>query len=432
MIHIETIDLYARGVTFPKDRVGIVMAQSHLTLTPAEPFQCSPEKRQQQLNVIERTLEIARANAHGAQRTHFTVFPEFSIPGLDGIAAIEAAVQSPEWPARTVVIGGVDGLVRPDYLTLIRGPNTSVHAINDADHVAADQWVNCEVIWVKGANNVVERWIQPKIHPSGPENNAQLHRMFCGGCVYLFKGHYETGSSWYRFSTLICFDWIATVGDKKPWQWILESMDIEGSELGAKVPLTWMFVIQHNPKPNHETFLVELAGFFNPNLCDSADRTGTCIIFANNAGRGSPGAAHSFGCTSLVLPQTAPYTVPDCYPTYSKGGIAFRGNNLVRPHHDVLFRERGQCIHSFIQRNPTSIVLGAAGQAIPIENPSVFPIDPEVVDLRTPGIPVPAAVKWFNDALDGIQCLGTQYPADPLAFEIATRHQVDIGGVSPD
>jgi hypothetical protein len=86
---------------------------------------------------------------------------------------------------------------------------------------------------VKGTNNVVERWIQPKIYPSRPENNAQYQRMFHGGCVYLFKGLFETGGAAFRFSSLVCFDWITTVGANKPWQWLLEAMHGEGTQLMA-------------------------------------------------------------------------------------------------------------------------------------------------------------------------------------------------------
>lgn len=426
MIQIEPVDLTARGLTLPSDRVGMVIAQPRLGLTTAEPFQCRPELRPQQLTVINRTLDIARAATHGAQRTHFTIFPEFCIPGLPGIAAIDEALNKADWPARTVVIGGVDGLERPDYLTLIGAHNTFVNAgANGANHIAVDQWINCAVIWVKGANNVVERWIQPKIYPSRPENNAQFQRMFHGGCVFLFRGIYETGGAAYRFSSLVCFDWIATVGALKPWQWLLSSMHNEGAQLLASLPLTWLFIVQHNDQPNHATFLGELANFYNQNQYSAADRRGTCIVFANNAGSDRPGRIDAYGCTSLVLPQTAMFTATDCYVTHSNGGQRFRGNNLVHPHRDVFFREGGPCIHSFIQVNPALIVPGAAGQTIPIENPFVYPIDPAATDPRTPGAAVPGAVKWLNDTLDGIECLSIPFHC-PLAPAVAASHLLNV------
>jgi hypothetical protein len=426
MVLIETVDLTGRGLTLPSDRVGMVIAQPRIGLTAAEPFQCRLELRPQQLAVVNRTLDIARAATHGGQRTHFTIFPEFCIPGLPGITLIDDALQAADWPARTIVIGGVDGLEQSDYQRLLGTPNTFVNAAtNGADRVAADQWVNCSVIWVKGVNNLVERWIQPKIYPSRPENNAQHQRMFRGGCVYLFKGLYETGGAAYRFSSLICFDWIATVGALKPWQWLLSSMHNEGASLMASMPLSWMFVIQHNEQPNHATFLSELADFYNPNQYPSAGRQGTCIVFANNAGREKPGHIDTYGCTSLVLPQAATFMATDCYATHSNGGPRFRGNNLVHPHRDVFFREGGPCIHSFIQVNPASIIPGAAGQTVPVENPFVYSIDPAATDPRTPGAAVPGAVKWLNDTLDGIECLSIPFQC-PLSSAVAASHLLNV------
>ncbi len=124
MVHIETVDLSARGLTLPNGRVAMVIAQPHLALTPAEPFQIRAELRQQQLDLVRRTFDISRAAAHGAPRTHFTIFPEFCIPGLQGVAAIDAILQAANWPARTIIIGGVDGLERADYLALIEAGNT--------------------------------------------------------------------------------------------------------------------------------------------------------------------------------------------------------------------------------------------------------------------------------------------------------------------
>jgi hypothetical protein len=33
MVHVETVDLSARGVEFPSDRVGMVIVQPYLSLT---------------------------------------------------------------------------------------------------------------------------------------------------------------------------------------------------------------------------------------------------------------------------------------------------------------------------------------------------------------------------------------------------------------
>ena len=41
MIDVRIIDLAQHGVLLPSDRVGIVIAQPYLTLTPDEPYRCT-------------------------------------------------------------------------------------------------------------------------------------------------------------------------------------------------------------------------------------------------------------------------------------------------------------------------------------------------------------------------------------------------------
>ena len=109
MVHVETIDLSPRGIVLPSDRVGMVIAQPYLprtSLSAAEPYQWVAQAKPQQLAVLTETLAVARSAQHGVPKTHFTIFPEYSIPGFDGIAAVEAALHAADWPNGTIVIGG--------------------------------------------------------------------------------------------------------------------------------------------------------------------------------------------------------------------------------------------------------------------------------------------------------------------------------------
>jgi hypothetical protein len=118
VINVETVDLSARNVCLPADRVGMVIAQPFLSLTDVEPYRCTAAATPSQLAVLTRTLEVAREARHGAGKTHFTIFPEYSIPGLPGIALVQAAIEGADWPAGTIVIGGVDALSKQDFSTL--------------------------------------------------------------------------------------------------------------------------------------------------------------------------------------------------------------------------------------------------------------------------------------------------------------------------
>jgi hypothetical protein len=94
----------------------------------------------------------------------------------------------------------------------------------------------------------------------------------------------------------------------------------------------------------------------------------------------------------------------------------------------VVFRERGACIHSFLQINPASLVAGPAGRTLPVENAFVFPLGGRN-DPRTPGASVAAGVKWLNDELDHIPSLSRSYPDVPLAGASDTTHDQTIGNL---
>jgi hypothetical protein len=132
MVHVETVDLSARGVELPSDCVGMVIAQPYLSLTAAEPYQCTAETKSQQLQMLTDTLKVSRAVQHGASKTHFTIFPEYSIPGPDGIALVETALRADDWPTGTIVIGGTDALSKPDFVTLAGEAGTHLDTTHNA------------------------------------------------------------------------------------------------------------------------------------------------------------------------------------------------------------------------------------------------------------------------------------------------------------
>jgi hypothetical protein len=427
MIHVETIDLFQRGVKLPSDHVRMVIAQPYIpdnSLTATEPYQCTAGAQQQQFDVLTKTLEVSLTIPHGSPKTHFTIFPEYSIPGLEGVEIVETALRADNWPNETIVIGGTDGLTQSQYIQLLDGDLTHVATtFNGGDLVQADQWVNCAITWVKGSDGRVERWIQPKLHPAWAEMDTTCQDMFRGQSVYLFKGQLDNDVP-YRFGTLVCFDWIATVGTKKTCRWILGSMQEQATDY--QLPLSWLFIIQRNKKPSHETFLTEVEPFFDQTKFPNALRDRACLVFANTAGKLTPGRIDDFGGSSIVLSHLSGFARPHCSPTVSRGGPRFRGgSNLLNSYEDVYFREGGACIHSFLQINPGSLVAGAAGRRLSVENALVFPLH-NVDDPRTPAAAVPAGIKWMNDELDEIPSLSVTYHSVSLATQADSAHELNI------
>ncbi len=105
MIEVEEKSI---GVIFPSQQIKMVAMQPHIHLTDTEPFQWPDDKKTEQIAGIDRTLEIAKNI-----QAHFTLFPECSIPGLDGIRRIDG------------VIANNDGAIWP-----IISNNSSINSIN--------------------------------------------------------------------------------------------------------------------------------------------------------------------------------------------------------------------------------------------------------------------------------------------------------------
>ena len=160
-----------------------------------------------------------------------------------------------------------------------------------------------------------------------------------------FRGPFEQDAH-YRFAVLLCFDWITTVAGQKPWKTVVQAMAQEATRLQADLSLSWLFVIQHNPKPSHETFMTEVNQFFDHSANRSVRRDRTCLVFANSAGLDQPGKTDLFGRTSVFFSGQTSFQMPECYGTFCSGGPRLRGHGIVRPHKDFLFRENGS-LHPF-------------------------------------------------------------------------------------
>ena len=249
MVEVQFVDLSAYGIRPPEDRVRMVIAQPHLpkaAFTRSEPLSLTEHARTRQLDIVARTLDIAFSSPD-APPTHFTILPEYCIPGLEGVALIEDRLRANSWTNGTVVIGGLDGVSKDDYGQLLNADHTHHdRGRNGVERVAPDQWVNCSITWVKSQDGQVVRWVQPKLWPAWPEARGENQRMFKGESIYLFRGHRTHGEA-FIFGTLVCFDWIAPTAPR-PYERILAATHSEANE--AQLPLTWLFVLQHNDSPS--------------------------------------------------------------------------------------------------------------------------------------------------------------------------------------
>ena len=426
MVSVVEIDLGALGVRLPRGEVAMVIAQPHvdpkMDFVQQEPFTWTDTSRQRAFDCIGATLALSLQCPHGAAKTHFTVFPECTLPGLDGVSRVTEAMQADEWPTETLVIGGVDGLTKGQFVELVGQPNTTYDPNgNQLDFIQDHQWVNCVVTWAKLPTGEVRRWVQPKLSPAWVELNVTYMSMYRGRSVFVFKGNYSNVDGLYQFATLLCFDWIGAEDNKRMWAWLLEGMAARAAQLGGYLPLTWLFVAQCNPAPSHGSFMSQVGAFFNAEV-PRVLRDETCLVMANVAGRKTPGRADAFGQSAVIVTPSR-FSLPDCPATYCNGGAPQRGGTPLENFRDAVFRERGACIHSFLVTHPSSLPQGSAGRRFALSEAAVHPFA-GVADPRAPGGIVPAVVKWVNDELDAPEkSLATKYPQLPLTAAAGAAHQ---------
>lgn len=421
MVTVEPITL---ELSIPNDSITFAFMHPFLELGEVEPYQWQTEKKGVQLNHLQRCLNIASNDNNLMAKTLFTVFPEYSIPGLDGIAAIQNCLENHEWKAGTIVIGGVDGLNKADYGTLCRIPGTFVSEFNRPEFVNPGQWVNCMVLWVVNeddrGNRIIKRWVQPKLCPSGVEEQGHSQHMFEGKSVNLYECHFEDGRP-FRFFCLLCYDWVAPVNS-----------GLEGvlSQLNAR----WgggdprfvhiSFVLQHNAKPNHASFLGAATSYFNEQSNPFVDRSNSIIAFVNTAGSPNPGKVNSYGFSSLIYSPNLNSNVKSSPPSYAIQTQRLRQSDSLQTCRDVLFRENGACIHLFQAFQPRYLLPAPThNRRFPLGLVSIHGIDTDERDVRTPGRPVAAIIKWINDRLDLATCLiSTSQPIQ----ELLQQKHVDI------
>lgn len=405
MIDVHTVDLTGLGVILPDSQMAVVMAQPFLHLTGQEPFVTPPALVERQLSVLRRTLEVARGGPHHLDRTHLTVLPEYSIPGLAGVNVLLDTTRQPDWPNATVIIGGIDGLTKAQYGALCGMPEARYASANAPDQVEETEWVNCTVTVIKGSTGEIQFWIQPKLWPAWEEQQIHYERMFRGRAINLFKGQLTNGL-YFRLVSIICFDWIATVEAKAPIDWVVANLDENAGE--AQLPLTWVLVVQNNPKPSHRTFLAKIGPFFDQLRFPRVLRDNSALLFCNSAGRDKPHKADAFGATSVLHSGRAHFRPPHNMPTISKGGARFRdGSDALADLNDCFFRERGACIHAFTLNSSSLLPAGAAGRSFAVDDARVFSFDEPCA--RAPNGPVAASVKWLHDALDDSAPIGHDF-----------------------
>lgn len=412
------------NVTVPE--TGLCISQMHpfVELVSSEPYKWQQDKKNKQLDRISRFMNIAK-QFDGNGKSHFTLLPEYSIPGIDGINRVNRFLLDYSWPSGTIVIGGVDGLSKNEYAILCNNAISCVSPDNASEQIADEKWVNCCITWVKESNGNLKRYIQPKISPSWPERNVNYREMFCGRSVNLFTIKFSNGTDC-KFLTLICFDWIGVInGTGNGIFEILNHINQKWQVSDSTKDINLIFILQRNAKPNHRNFLDNARNFFEDrNTNPFIGRDHSVLLFINTAGKDKPGKTNKYGYSSLIASHLSPYDDKKCCPlSFSSDTKKLRNSDYLERCKEALLRENGACFHLFKFRPPRFISGNPGNRCLFLDEAKIYSIDDGIDDPRVPDGPVAASVKWVNDEIDIIKPITFYAPDNPINYEVNQSHK---------
>ncbi len=398
-IEIEKLDNFI----IPIDAFRMTIMQPWIddNLTDSEIYRIVDEDKQ--ITRIKRTLEIAKKdNEFGISHSHFTILPEYSIPGINGVKFIQSYLERAEenWPNNSILIGGVDGLDKNQYTQILIG--SKVSSSNSVTEVPDDKWVNCCITWIK-TQDIVTRYVQPKIIPAWLEKNTSYRYMYTGKSIYLFEAKDLNGLT-FRFANLICADWMDSEENGRSINILLNALQNTLNNDSDPKYLHILFVVKHNTKPNNPLFLKPVQDFFTNSQYSKIDRNNCLLVFANTAA-GNLGKKDKYGFTSIIAhPNSSFYSDSFCCPpTFAVITKVLRSNNeLLGRCKQALFRENGNCIHSCKIFIPYYMGHKASDRNFIIDEAHVYSMEATESDPRAPDSSVTASVKWVNDEIDNI------------------------------
>ncbi len=425
-LKIEEIPVNKTNMSIPEDGIRMFFMQPFVELTPTEPFKWQSSKKQLQIDRIARFFNIARDSVSNGERPHFTIIPEYSIPGLKGVNKIHEILSDSLWPSETIIIGGVDGLNKAEYALLCSDEMTFVCADNSPDKIPDGKWVNCCIIWIKNRMGKIKRWVQLKLSPAWAERNITNKYMFSGQSIFLFTIKFNNQSDC-NFFPLICFDWIGALnssGMNGIWC-VLHTINEICKSASINKLIDFIFIIQCNDEPYHRNFLENARDYFeNRAINIFIDRDKSILVFVNTSGLDRIGKHDKYGQSALISSFLSPYdNVNCCPPSFASMTTKLRGGDVLGRCKEALFRESGSCIHYLRIRSSRFISLGPSDRCLCLEEAKVYAIDDGFDDPRVPGGPVAASIKWVNDEIDSIEPILSHENRSHIKGNVAGSHE---------
>ena len=248
---------------------------------------------------VKSVLDLVTAGEGNLKKLHFLMFPESSIPFArfdEMLTAIETGFRP-----NTVTMFGIEHVrlkIYRDLLERFREDNAEAIELVDRDIDSGDILetpVNWCCIAVKEATGRLRVFLEAKSHPfRGEEFLDKFHDLYRGRHFYLFRSR----PACFNFMTLICLDYLYRDLYSSNIKQIIDHANT--LFFNTRQGLDTLFVIQCNPKPEHNAYHEVISGFYGEYLEDLPGVRETVSVFGNASaetsleGLGSEGFGHSF------------------------------------------------------------------------------------------------------------------------------------------
>lgn len=258
-----------------------------------------PEEKWSQIRAL---LDLVADGEGNLKKLHFLMLPETSLP-LARFDAMLAAIER-DFRPNTVTMFGVEHVPLKTYRELLerfREDNGAAIELVDRDIDSGDVLempVNWCCIAVKEASGRLRVFIEAKSHPfHGEEFLDKYHDLYRGRHFYLFRSK----PSCFNFMALICLDYLY----RDLYASNIKRIIDHANQLyfSTRQGLDALFVVQCNPKPEHQSYHEVVSGFYGEYLEDFPGVRETITVFGNTSGEtaiaGSTDAG--FGLSSVVI-----------------------------------------------------------------------------------------------------------------------------------
>jgi predicted amidohydrolase len=306
-----------------EERVSMLLAQIPSRLRYRNYFYQLVDPRGQ-WTLVEQILRMVARGEEGLNGATFVVFPEVSVPFQYKDDLVE--IIQKDFPPNTVTIAGFEHITLRQFWQLLAeydAHNAEAHRLilDRMNRAEAERPVNWCLVAVKDDHGDLRCFVEAKTHPFfGEEFLDQPRDLYRGQYLYLFRSQPAPLS----FVVLICLDYIYR--DRHGSNILTIIRKANEMYYRERQPLDLLFVIQCNPKPEHQVFQDTAMGFYGEHLIFTPGvKNATTILLNTSSETRVEGVAEDsggFGHSAVLAHKSrrVPATAVAEYSTDQPGG----------------------------------------------------------------------------------------------------------------